>query len=361
MSGICCGVFAGTKFNGFIALASFLPVLFWFSLAQGKTIKEFLKYSIVLGIPFLLLYLPWLLKTLIMTGNPFYPFFYRIFGGPEWNPGLTTQFLFWQKSTGMGRTFTDFLLLPFRLIFNGGPGYTNFDGTLNKFWIFFVPLTLVFGFKNRISRGALLIGTCLFLFWAFSSQQMRLLIPALPLFSLTAAYSTAHLLRTFFKKASYLRRAEWATAVGCSLLILSVSAHSITYGISIIDDLVLWGDQIREANVHPIHRVIHRRTPPEAKILFLNTNHGFFSKREYIADCFFEASQINAALKDKDTEDKIDDWLGKLGITHVLINNKRYGIHFPQLFFDYLEKKKRIKLGNNQLEKTFQLYRISGR
>ena len=46
--------------------------------------------------------------------------------------------------------------------------------------------------------------------------------------------------------------------------------------------------------MHPVFRAIDADVPADGRLLFINTNHGFFCHRDFIADSFFEASQINA-------------------------------------------------------------------
>ena len=46
--------------------------------------------------------------------------------------------------------------------------------------------------------------------------------------------------------------------------------------------------------------------PADAKLMLLNTNHGFFCHRDFVADSFFEASQINALFLGADGKKGID-------------------------------------------------------
>ena len=93
----------------------------------------------------------------------------------------------WQRAIGMGRSPLDLLLLPARVLFLGAEGYEHFDGRLH-------PL-LGFCFRSRCSAFAVRrsraarsaspgCGSCS---WAATSQQMRFLIPVLPLVALATA------------------------------------------------------------------------------------------------------------------------------------------------------------------------------
>jgi hypothetical protein len=61
----------------------------------------------------------------------------------EWSDVINEDFLRWQRSIGMGRPFMDYLLLPVRVILQGGHDYRHFGASISKSWIFFVPLAAI--------------------------------------------------------------------------------------------------------------------------------------------------------------------------------------------------------------------------
>ena len=76
--------------------------------------------------------------------------------------------------------------------------------------------------------------------------------------------------------------------------------------------------------------------PADAKLLFVNINRGFFCRREYFADSFFEASQTGAMLHDLSRRGGVRQGLRDLGITHVLIDKQPRGIDYPREFVELL-------------------------
>ena len=190
LAGICCGVVAGLKVTGIVAAAVVG------SLAVPSLVAAYrsgLLGSVVgtlalrFVLPVLVLWLPWLVKAWLGTGNPVYPFGYALFGGIEWSSGLAIQFSQWQSSIGMGRDVLDYILLPMRVILEGGVDYPHFDGRIGAFWIVVLPLALALGMRTRLVRCALLVSGLYFVVWAFSSQQMRFLVPILPLLAMAGA------------------------------------------------------------------------------------------------------------------------------------------------------------------------------
>jgi hypothetical protein len=95
--------------------------------------------------------------------------------------------------------------------------------------------------------------------------------------------------------------------------------------------------------VHPVFEFIDEELPPDARLLFLNTNHGFFCDREFVADSFFEASQINALLRQEEGPEGVGRALRALGITHLLIENRDRFVPWPESLFEYLNDRSRTQ------------------
>src|SRR5262249_324113 len=141
----CCGIVAGTKILGAVAAPciGLLVVVSRSMPFDGHEFRRSLRDVLLwVALPAFALVLPWYIRSFVYTGNPLYPLLYRVFGGPDWSLVLDRQFMSWQQSIGMGRTAIDYLLLPLRVVLDGGSGYTHFDGRLNPFWIVLIPLSL---------------------------------------------------------------------------------------------------------------------------------------------------------------------------------------------------------------------------
>jgi hypothetical protein len=94
--------------------------------------------------------------------------------------------------------------------------------------------------------------------------------------------------------------------------------------------------ELRAHATEEVFGVIDQRLPADAKLLFVNVNRGFFCRREYIADSFFEASQTVAMLHDLSDRGGIRSGLRELGISHVLIENRSRGLDYPGAFVDLI-------------------------
>ncbi|MEM1206955.1 MAG: hypothetical protein AAGN66_27225, partial [Acidobacteriota bacterium] len=70
--------------------------------------------------------------------------------------------------------------------------------------------------------------------------------------------------------------------------------------------------------------------PAGARVLMLNTNQGFHCRREYLADSFFEASQVAQWLAPAENVDALVTRLRARGVTHLLWANRDWGIAYPE-------------------------------
>jgi hypothetical protein len=298
-----------------------------------------------IAIPAGLLLVPWAAKSWILTGNPVYPFLYRWFGGGEWSPELGSRVSDWQQGIGMGRSALDYLLLPYRVIVAGGPGYDSFDGRISPLWLGLLPLAVVLGWRQPLVTRSLGAAALYFGLWALSSQQMRFLIPILPLLALAAALGMAEAARRLPERARSWFRISVSLAAAAMLLV--VSSTTIVPTGRMLGEYFERGAALREEVVHPVYTFIDDRLPAEAKLLFLNTNHGFFCHREFVADSFFEASQINELLQTREGKAGVRAALAELGITHLLIENRDRYVPWPRSLYDFL----------NDSAMTRQIYR----
>jgi hypothetical protein len=354
LSGICCGVVAGIKVTG-IASAAAIGALYLPELVRaarsGLLSRRLGGFALRFAAPVLALWLPWLAKAAWFTGDPLYPLLHAWLGGPEWSPALAERFAAWQRSIGMGREPLDHLLLPARVILFGGPGYDRFHGSIGSFWIALLPLTLLAGLRRPLVRGALLVSGLHFVFWALTSQQTRLLIPVLPLLALSGALTVADLLE---RLEAPRRQTAWrATFAGCALwLVVALGAH-VEAGVGQLARF--HRDRDPAPDVPAVYAVINERLPRDARILFLNHNRGFFCQREYVADSFFEASQIADWLAAAQDEADLRRLLDTAGITHVLVEHQPWGIEYPDALVRLLADPERVQLVHRSDDGRFEL------
>lgn len=357
LAGLCGGVMAGLKLNGIVGAVVlgtlYLPHLL---VAQrtGELAAAVRDFGRRFVLPVAAFWVPWLIKSAAATGNPIYPL---LFGGPYWSPALADALQGWHQGMGMGREPLDYLLLPFKVILGGGEGYSRFDGAVGAFWIVLLPLAL-WAARGRATprrsrvRRALWVAGLYFLAWALSSQQMRLLIPILPLLAIAAATAIGDfgdrlasrrwrpLVRRLAVVASLALAAWYGSEASPGV---SRGRYLAAAGKSLNRYLEAQGD-LKQTAVHPVYRFIDRELPADARLLLLNTGQGFFVEREFIADSFFEASQIADWLGPAGSVEALRELLAEEGITHLLVEHRDWGIAYPAALFEMLADASQVKV-----------------
>ncbi|HSF01761.1 MAG TPA: hypothetical protein VLA62_02040, partial [Solirubrobacterales bacterium] len=129
---------------------------------------------------------PWYLRNWSRTGSPLFPFYLGIWPAeaPGWDRERSQLYETLFSLYGSIETPLDYLLTPIRLAVAAQPDRPQFyDGVLGIAVAFALPLLAWALWTRRLGvelRLSVLISACLFVFWLFSSQQLRYLLPALP-------------------------------------------------------------------------------------------------------------------------------------------------------------------------------------
>lgn len=358
MAGVFAGVAAGIKLTGLMGVACLAALYLVVSLRRRVSVGEMLGGLVRVVMPAGLLLAPWIIKSWVLTGNPAYPFFYAVFGGPEWSVELSQQLREWQQGMGMGRSWSDYLLLPFRVVFQGGPGYDHFDGRVLPVWAILIPLSLVAGRRQPLILRSLSVAGLYFLLWALSSQQMRFLIPILPLLAVAGALGLVEVSR---QVARTIRPAvRWISCLAMLAWLMVIIGGQANSTRILLGQYLEHGRDVRAMAIHPVYRYIDEQLPEDARLMFLNTNHGFHCSRSFIADSFFEASQMNALLQGVDGVEGIDRVLKELGVTHLLIENRDRYVPWPRALFEYLNDPTRARQMMRTEDSIYDVVEIVG-
>ena len=191
LSAIFAGLAIATKYTAVTWLAGLLLLLVYHAWRHqhhtaGWIALHTISYSAVAG----LMAAPWLVKSSVMTGNPFYPL---LFGGAQWNP--TREAWLTLSSQGYSRNLLDYLALPWLVTVLGVDGSAAFDATVGPLLLSLAPLALLFRQRPRaVNYAWVLVG----IQWAFFvvviyryvfMAQTRMLLPAFPLLCLLAAFA----------------------------------------------------------------------------------------------------------------------------------------------------------------------------
>ena len=355
LAGVFLGILSGIKLTGVLACASLGGLWLGSRLVRRSTGDPGTWRGLLrLAIPVVLLVLPWHVRMWRVTGNPVYPFAYARFGGIEWSPRLVDQLTAYRDSTGFGRTARDFLLLPARLLLAPdlhravpaepswlapARGFIGFDGELGPIWLLAVPLALWGCRRSGLARAAMGASAIYLVGWSLTSQQMRFVLPVLPLMAIAAACGVQDLVARVRGGA-----AAWAPPAvlcGAALLVLAAARGDAALARRQLSTMRSVGPALAQRLVPPVYRFLNTATPADARVLFVNNNKGYHCDRDYLADSVFEASQVADWLRGAEDAEGVRRLLRDAAVTHVLFERVDWGIDYPASFLGWLQDPER--------------------
>jgi hypothetical protein len=186
LAGVFAGLLLGVKYtSGLVLIALGVYVLV-------HAPRQIIRNGFILGAAAALIFLPWMVRGILLYQNPVYPFF---FGGLNWDPTRDSAF---QVSGGLLGTSDalQLLILPIAATISGvekGPG---FSFTLGP-WLLTAPLLVLVGWRWLDVRAGALASSCLLLvgvllvFWVVLSANWVLAMSPRQMAPLVALSSVA--------------------------------------------------------------------------------------------------------------------------------------------------------------------------
>jgi hypothetical protein len=320
---ILSGVFSGLALAGKYT-ALFLPFLgllgiLWAARHHRFRLGEAFRLLLLYGFMVAIVGSPFYIKNWTMTGNPFYPFLYGIFGGRGWEPQQAQFYDYFVQSLGMGRTFLDYLLLPWNLSFHAKMDSPHFDGMVGPIFILTLPFALMIRKAPMAMKIMGIYCIFMFLFWASAAQQIRYLIPIFPFLAIL----TGSILTDYRKKKMVFY-----------LLVFLIAGSLVFNGYHMIKDFrrinpvsVVIGKEGRAEFLdrmlpsHGMFAYMNRHLPPDAKIfLIYMKNWTFLCEKECYSDSMFESYTIQKLLSQTSAPAEVFSALTGKGFTHILFD-----------------------------------------
>lgn len=333
LAGILMGFALSTKT---LALVPFVLVaLLLARRARFVHLRWYLLSVLVVGSPFYV-------KAYLWTGNPVYPFAYRIFGGRYWSQELADTYATEQRSFGLNgqaegvatdlrdiprvyqkptllRRATNAVLAPFALVsiprifynFND-PGFASHLGFL---FLALPPLALLVGsFSPPVRWCAALVGIW-FIVWTQSMQYVRYMIPLLPFLGLVGGEGAWRLARR-------LPLAGWVVG---AVFVLQAALTLSEFGAQVprqwaraTNPAVREDYLTRSVNIYAAQQWLNANTPKETGVVLYEETRGFYLDRPYLWGNSPHSLYIPYAGFASGRE--MADWFLSKGIRYALVN-----------------------------------------
>ncbi|MBU1743954.1 MAG: phospholipid carrier-dependent glycosyltransferase [Proteobacteria bacterium] len=361
ISSIAMGLALGTKYNALIAwvFLSF-SVVFLYSRDTGEQWRA-IRYGLIFFLVSLCLFSPWLIKNLILTGNPLYPLFKGLFTAGINNvapDGSARSMVSGEVYMGMfrlremlyGESFWETLLIPVRFFFQG-EDYSGryFNGVLNPILILLVP----FAFMKRSLHGDKLFFVLFSVFFILASffldqLHIRYILPAIPFLAILTVMGIMNIFAWTSEKRGPSRFVYVCIIL---LFLLTLGAGNVIYLNKYFQGLqpanYVLNLETRDAYLKRHIRsyaaigYINSHTPPNARIrlLFL-ARRGYYLNRIYEDDATYGMDVMRGLAANAGEEGSFRKYLGSLGCTHMLIRmdlfNKFLRDNYPPETIDLL-------------------------
>ena len=337
LGAVLMGLTLSTKATalGTLALLA-VGLLYWSLRVDQKTPLQSVRTVALWCLLALAVGSPWYIKSVAYTGNPVYPFYFKLFGGRYWNANLGAIYDASNANFGVGKTLAEVhspaaaVLSPWNLTMYLLPGHPPPSSAFRPFndtqtpLAALSPLLLAALFFPAFGRGAPgrvkalgLYALLSSLLWFASAEYIRYLLPTVPVFCLLTAWVLARALEE-----------RWRS--GYTLAGLGVCSLAFTFyvGASLValEAPVVFGRQMREDYItrgftpYPAMQFVNTQLPKDAKIVFYGSPFGFYCDKPYFwgdqqhstyipYDTFHTAEDLRAALKSR-------------GVTHILVNRQ---------------------------------------
>lgn len=268
---------------------------------------------------------PWYLRTWQQTGSPVFPFYMSILPGEATGWDVERSNLFQAMNSqygGIVKTPLDYLLAPWNVSVAAQPEQAvYFDGVLGVAFLIGLPL-LVFAFwkldlpvEAKIACGVAVI---VFLFWLFSSQQLRYLIPILPLLAIGIAAAAERIAE---------RRSPLYMAAKYSICIAAIGAllTSFAWFLQKAPLRVVLGGETRDQyltrnlDYYPYYQALNTTTAPDVRVWLINMRRDTYHlDRPVVSDYLFEDWTLRTLVWESRSVQELKAKAAAMNVQYVL-------------------------------------------
>ena len=269
--------------------------------------------AVVLGLSALVV-VPWLVKNVLVTGNPIYPNAFGVFGGVHWSQIQAVQF---EHQFGYGRgadtELAAYLRLPLRLVMDPYTG-TLASASFSASVMVLLLLSMAFPWRRAGFRTTLrILSITAFFFWCTGSKQTRFLVAFIPVMTVTAGIALVPLRRF---------RLGLATATIAVAVVALMQVRWQPYPAEpLLDIFTVSRPELLSRNLcWDLTEFLNRVVPPGGRVLSFWENRLYFLDRPFIADAACGSPVVLAALRETGDAHAFAAKLAADGVTHVIVN-----------------------------------------
>ncbi len=326
---IFSGAALSTKLTTLFAIAAFALVILLRARKAKESEPDNLVKILVSGFAALvlagLIASPWYLRTWQQTDSPVFPFYMSVWPGeaPGWDVERSNLFQMMNSQYGGEfKTPVDYILAPWNLSVMAQPELpASFDGVLGVAFLFGLPILIWALWKIGLPVEAKIgvgIAVIVFSFWLFSSQQLRYLLPILPVLAIAIVLSA----ETISNKVGGFRQVAQGSLMAAAMAGILVGAAWFLQKAPLG---VVFGGETREQylarniDYYPYYQALNTETATDARVWLINMRRDtYYLDRPYFSDYLFEDWTLRNMVWESRNMQELKAKTAAMGVQYVL-------------------------------------------
>ncbi len=267
---------------------------------------------------------PWYLRNWAATGSPVFPFYMSIWKGAANGWDVERSNLFQGMNSqygGADLNKSNYLMSPFRVSVAAQPENPElYDGVLGAAFLIGLPLLIWAFWKKKLAdEFAIAAGVAgiVYLFWLFSSPQLRYLLPIAPLL----AVATVGAIQSVLEDSGSKTAAKYSL-LAASVLAIFTSAAWFCQKAPL--RVVLGGETrdqylTRNLDYYPFYQTINSDPDADAKVWLINMRRDTYNiNRPVVSDYLFEDWTLRQMVWESRNTAELKAKAAGLGVKYIL-------------------------------------------
>ena len=268
---------------------------------------------------------PWYLRTWKATGSPVFPFYMSMWKGnaPGWDVERSNLFQGMNSQYGGERkSVVDYAAAPWNLSVAAQPEQAEFfDGVLSVAFLAGLPLLIWALWKFDMPVEAKIfaaVAVTMYLFWLFSSQQLRYLLPILPVLAIGIALSVE---KIFEKNETARSAAKWSLVAASSAgILVSLAWFLRTEPVRVVLGGETRDDYLtRNLDYYPYYQYLNTQTPADTLVWLIDMRRDtYYLDRPAVSDYLFEDWTLHNILWSTRSLPEMKSQVSAMNVQYIL-------------------------------------------
>lgn len=266
---------------------------------------------------------PWYLRNWAVTGSPVFPFYMSIWPGTATGWDVERSNLFQGMNSqygGVSENKVNYLTAPARVSLAAQPEDADlYDGVLGAAFLIGLPLLIWALWRKKLPAEIVIavgVGGIVYLFWLFSSQQLRYLLPIAPLLAIAIAAAAESVSEVSIRRA-WMYSFTAASLLGtlttfawfCQKAPIRVALGGETRGQYLS----------RNIDYYPYYQTLSTEPGADAKVWLINMRRDTYNiERPVFSDYLFEDWTLRKLLWESSTVQDLRTKATAMGVKYVL-------------------------------------------